>query len=69
MPLINDDGQFGRLMRDLRSLAGAEALLMTEDDAPTLEYALALVGRRGEDASARARLLLARLQAAQDEGD
>ncbi|GAA1904184.1 hypothetical protein [Streptantibioticus ferralitis] len=70
MPLTFDsEGQFAHLMHSLRSLAGAEALLMSEGDIPALEYLLALVGRRAEDASQIARLLLVRLQAAQEEGD
>lgn len=54
------DGHFGSLLRDLRALAGCEALLATSDDIPTLRFLLALAARHAEAAMMRARLVLAR---------
>ncbi|MFJ6669178.1 hypothetical protein [Streptomyces sp. NPDC091383] len=54
------DGHFGSLLRDLRSLAGAEALLATTDDVPTVRFLLGLTARHAEAAMIRARLVLAR---------
>ncbi|WP_369390940.1 hypothetical protein AB5J72_27290 [Streptomyces sp. CG1] len=56
------DGHFGSLLRDLRSLAGAEALLATSDDISALRILLSLTARHAETA---ARLVLARTK----EGD
>ncbi|MCQ4042453.1 hypothetical protein ACFOSC_16410 [Streptantibioticus rubrisoli] len=64
----NDEHQFHVLMDDLRSLTGCRALLETETDLATVQFLLSLVGQRGEDASERARLLLARIRAS-DAGD
>lgn len=54
------DGHFGSLLRDLRALAGAEALLTTEDEIKTIRFLLALTARHAETAMMRARLVLAR---------
>ncbi|MFF4934975.1 hypothetical protein ACFY2H_39900 [Streptomyces griseofuscus] len=54
------DGHFGSLLRDLRALAGAEALLATTDDISTVRYLLGLTSRHAEAAMIRARLVLAR---------
>ncbi|KUN00591.1 hypothetical protein AQI95_34360 [Streptomyces yokosukanensis] len=59
------DGHFGSLLRDLRALAGAEALLATSDDISTLRFLLGLTARHAETAMMRARLVLARTK----EGD
>ncbi|WP_369390825.1 hypothetical protein AB5J72_26600 [Streptomyces sp. CG1] len=59
------DGHFGSLLRDLRALAGAEALLATSDDISTLRFLLSLTARHAEMAMMRARLVLARTK----EGD
>ncbi|MFJ4799910.1 hypothetical protein [Streptomyces murinus] len=53
------DGHFGSLLRDLRSLTGAEALLATSDDIPTVRFLLGLTARHAEAAMIRARLVLA----------
>ncbi|MEU8972621.1 hypothetical protein AB0D11_25675 [Streptomyces monashensis] len=54
------DGHFGSLLRDLRTLAGTEALLATAEDIPTIRFLLALAARHAEAAMMRARLVLAR---------
>ncbi|UXY29460.1 hypothetical protein [Streptomyces sp. HUAS TT20] len=54
------DGHFGSLLRDLRTLAGTEALLATADDIPTIRFLLSLTARHAETAMMRARLVLAR---------
>ncbi|MFF8728903.1 hypothetical protein ACF073_20735 [Streptomyces sp. NPDC015171] len=59
-PVFCVDGHFGSLLRDLRTLAGAEALLATSDDIPTLRFLLGLTARHAETAMMRARLVLAR---------
>ncbi|KOV63254.1 hypothetical protein [Streptomyces sp. MMG1121] len=64
-PVFCVDGHFGSLLRDLRALAGAEALLATSDDIPTLRFLLGLTARHAETAMMRARLVLARTK----EGD
>ncbi|MGW0882902.1 hypothetical protein [Streptomyces sp. NPDC002671] len=64
-PVFCVDGHFGSLLRDLRTLAGAEALLATSDDIPTLRFLLGLTARHAETAMMRARLVLARTK----EGD
>ncbi|MBY8886905.1 hypothetical protein K7472_18865 [Streptomyces sp. PTM05] len=57
------DGLIGHLLSTLAVLRGTEALLSVMEDTREQEYLLALVGRHAEDASATARLLLARMQA------
>lgn len=59
-PVFCVDGHFGSLLRDLRALAGAEALLSTEDEISTIRFLLALTARHAETAMMRARLVLAR---------
>ncbi|WP_329254022.1 hypothetical protein OG223_27585 [Streptomyces sp. NBC_01478] len=56
------DGPFGSLLRDLRTLAGTEALLTTSDDIPTIRFLLSLAARHAEAAMMRARLVLAQTQ-------
>ncbi|WP_405671382.1 hypothetical protein [Streptomyces sp. NBC_01530] len=65
------DGHFGSLLRDLRTLAGTEALLATADEIPTVRFLLALTARHAETAMMRARLVLARTRTedAEDSGD
>ncbi|GHE11516.1 hypothetical protein GCM10010339_71580 [Streptomyces alanosinicus] len=58
-PVFCVDGHFGSLLRDLRALAGAEALLATSDDIPALRFLLGLTARHAESAMLRARLVLA----------
>ncbi|MHB9860067.1 hypothetical protein [Streptomyces sp. YIM S03343] len=59
-PVFCVDGHFGSLLRDLRTLAGTEALLATADDIPTIRFLLALTAHHAEAAMIRARLVLAR---------
>ncbi|MFG2927977.1 hypothetical protein [Streptomyces achromogenes] len=59
-PVFSVDGHFGSLLRDLRTLAGTEALLATSDDIPTIRFLLGLTARHAETAMMRARLVLAR---------
>ncbi|MCX5050984.1 hypothetical protein [Streptomyces sp. NBC_00474] len=59
-PVFCVDGHFGSLLRDLRTLAGAEALLATADEIPTVRFLLSLTARHAETAMMRARLVLAR---------
>ncbi|MCT9077181.1 hypothetical protein [Streptomyces fulvoviolaceus] len=59
-PVFCVDGHFGSLLRDLRALAGAEALLTTSDEIATIRFLLALTARHAETAMMRARLVLAR---------
>ncbi|MCL8016467.1 hypothetical protein [Streptomyces sp. AS02] len=59
-PVFCVDGHFGSLLRDLRTLAGTEALLSTSDDNTTLRFLLSLTARHAETAMMRARLVLAR---------
>jgi hypothetical protein len=60
------DGHFGSLLRDLRTLAGTEALLATADDIPTIRFLLSLTARHAETAMMRARLVLARTKEGED---
>ncbi len=53
------DGHFGSLLRDLRALAGTEALLTVSDDIPAIRFLLSLTARHAEAAMMRARLVLA----------
>ncbi|SDM63109.1 hypothetical protein SAMN04487981_10255 [Streptomyces sp. cf386] len=62
-PVFCVDGHFGSLLRDLRTLAGTEALLSTSDDNKTLRFLLSLTARHAETAMMRARLVLARTSA------
>ncbi|MER7928468.1 hypothetical protein ABTY96_35875 [Streptomyces sp. NPDC096057] len=56
------DGPFGSLLRDLRTLAGTEALLTTSDDIPTIRFLLSLTARHAEAAMMLARVVLAQTQ-------
>ncbi|MGW1615402.1 hypothetical protein ACWCQZ_39330 [Streptomyces sp. NPDC002285] len=56
------DGHFGSLLRDLKTLGGAEALLTTSHDMVTIRFLLSLAARHAESALIRARLVLARAQ-------
>ncbi|GCB53541.1 hypothetical protein [Streptomyces sp. NL15-2K] len=67
-PVFSVDGHFGSLLRDLRTLAGAEALLATADDIPSLRFLLSLAARHAEAAMMRARLVLARTKEETKEG-
>ncbi|KUL34774.1 hypothetical protein ADL12_20630 [Streptomyces regalis] len=62
-PVFCVDGHFGSLLRDLRTLAGTEALLTTSDDITTIRFLLSLTARHAETAMMRARLVLARTKA------
>ncbi|WP_406415150.1 hypothetical protein [Streptomyces sp. NBC_01614] len=53
------DGHFGSLLRDLKTLAGTEALLTTSHDMVTIRFLLSLTARHAETAMMRARLVLA----------
>lgn len=57
---VGGDGHFGSLLRDLRTLVGAEALLTVSDDLPTIRFLLGLTARHSEAAMIRARLVLER---------
>lgn len=67
-PVFCVDGHFGSLLRDLRTLAGTEALLSTSDDNTTLRFLLSLTARHAETAMMRARLVLARTRAEDADG-
>ncbi|QEU94833.1 hypothetical protein [Streptomyces kanamyceticus] len=58
---LGADGEFGRLLRDLRILVGAEALLATVDDLATLRFLLQMAAVQSEQAMIRSRTLLARM--------
>lgn len=60
---LGRDGEFGYLLRDLRVLVGAEALLAVTQDLPALRYVLQMAAVHAETAMIRARKLLARTQA------
>ncbi|MFD4540954.1 hypothetical protein [Streptomyces bauhiniae] len=68
-PVFCVDGHFGSLLRDLRTLAGAEALLSTADDVPAIRFLLSLTARHAETAMIRARLVLARTEGPKKGGD
>lgn len=57
---LGADGHFGHLLRDLRALSGAEALLAVTDDMPSIRYLLGLTYRHAEAAMTRAKSLLER---------
>ncbi|MFJ3757121.1 hypothetical protein [Streptomyces sp. NPDC090080] len=57
---LGGDGHFGHLLRDLRALTGAEALLAVTDDMPSVRYLLRLTARHAEAAVIRAKALLER---------
>ncbi|WP_263167707.1 hypothetical protein [Streptomyces sp. SCSIO ZS0520] len=67
--LLGSDGQFGLLMKDLRSLVGAEALLAVTDDLKQVAWLLVMVAAHGEAASTRARWLNARIDPEPERGD
>ncbi|MCQ4082240.1 hypothetical protein NGB36_16905 [Streptomyces sp. RB6PN25] len=62
MSWLGSDDDFALMMRDLRALAGAEALLMTTQDRALIKFLLSLVSQHAEAATLRARSVLARLQ-------
>ncbi|MFJ9818795.1 hypothetical protein ACIRU3_26790 [Streptomyces sp. NPDC101151] len=68
-PVFCVDGHFGSLLRDLRTLAGTEALLTTSDDLATIRFLLAMTARHAEAAMMRARLVLARTEQTGDGGE
>ncbi|MFE7273724.1 hypothetical protein [Streptomyces sp. NPDC057623] len=68
-PVFCVDGHFGSLLRDLRTLAGTEALLATSDDNTTIRFLLSLTARHAETAMMRARLVLARTKPGARDGD
>lgn len=68
-PVFCVDGHFGSLLRDLRTLAGTEALLTTNDDITTIRFLLSLAARHAETAMMRARLVLARTKPDSKGGD
>ncbi|GAA2085091.1 hypothetical protein GCM10009801_46620 [Streptomyces albiaxialis] len=57
--VLGGDNEFWRLLRDLRAMAGTEALLTVTDDVPTIKYLLKLTARHASDAADRARRVLA----------
>ncbi|WP_055567203.1 hypothetical protein [Streptomyces atriruber] len=59
---LGRDGEFGRLLRDLRILVGSEALLAVIQDLPTLRFVLQMTAVHAETAMIRSRKLLARAQ-------
>lgn len=67
-PVYGVDGHFGSLLRDLRTLAGTEALLTTADDNAHIRFLLSLTARHAETAMMRARLVLARTKAEDGKG-
>lgn len=58
---LGADGEFGRLLRDLRILVGAEALLAAVDDLATIKFLLQMAAVQSEQAMIRSRRLLARM--------
>jgi len=59
--LLGGDGHFGSLLRDLRALVGAEALLAVSDDLETIRFLLNLTAHHADEAKRRATALLGRL--------
>ncbi|WP_406254775.1 hypothetical protein [Streptomyces chartreusis] len=62
------DGHFGSLLRDLKTLAGTEALLTTSHDMTTIRFLLSLTARHAETAMMRARLVLAQAKETDADG-
>ncbi|MFE0130325.1 hypothetical protein ACFWY6_01825 [Streptomyces sp. NPDC059037] len=60
--LLGADGEFGYLLRDLRVLVGAEAMLAVLQDLPTIRFVLQMTAVHAETAMTRARMVLARDQ-------
>ncbi|MFG3252475.1 hypothetical protein [Streptomyces sp. NPDC048172] len=66
--ILGGDNEFWKLLRDLRAMAGTEALLTVTEDVPTIKYLLRLTARHASDAADRARQVLAVTGDADGEG-